>query len=287
MEVLLRFLDFIKLVSISTGTLLISLCGGLFLFGIMLYIMARLTRNTFSKSIGTKFDHYFTGLIGTPVHEFGHALFCIPFGHKIIALKLFVFQPKDNTLGYVNHSYNSHNIWHQIGNFFIGIGPILFGSIIIFVLVKYLLANGSGIVALLFENTMANNLDLSLKTMFLNAIKIIQHIFTSSNLKTWQFWVFIYTTLSIASHMELSPPDLKGALSGLITLVIVLFIINGLMLTFGSPITIGTSVMKYISMFNGILFFALTLSSLFFIVSFFVLNIYTLLFKRTAFHPFN
>jgi len=78
------------------------------------------------------------GWLGTIVHELGHAIFCIVFGHKITAMKLFDPDPKTGTLGYVEHSYNSANVYQQVGNFFIGIGPILLGTAIIYFL-SYLL----------------------------------------------------------------------------------------------------------------------------------------------------
>lgn len=47
-----------------------------------------------------------TGLIGIPIHELGHAYFCLIFGHKIKNIKLFSFSSFEYSLGYVNHSYN-------------------------------------------------------------------------------------------------------------------------------------------------------------------------------------
>ena len=71
-----------------------------------------------------------TGVIGTPIHETGHALMCLIFGHHIN--KMVLWQPRDpkGVLGYVSHSYNKKNLWHVLGNLFIGLGPIFSGLLV-------------------------------------------------------------------------------------------------------------------------------------------------------------
>ena len=135
---LLTFWGFIqKLLLTTLGQFLTIFWSVFFIFGLILYLLARMTRTSFVKSVGVNADMYFTGWLGTPVHEMGHAIFCIPFGHTITEMKLFTPKSDDGSLGYVNHSYNPRNPWHQIGNFFIAFGPIILGSFIIFLLVKY------------------------------------------------------------------------------------------------------------------------------------------------------
>ena len=60
---------------------------------------------------------------GVVIHELSHLFFCLIFQHKIMKVNLFSPQ-EDGTLGMVQHSYDSRNIFHRIGNFFIGSAPV-------------------------------------------------------------------------------------------------------------------------------------------------------------------
>ena len=79
--------------------------------------------------------------IGTPIHELSHFLMCLLFGFKVSEVKL--FRPfkgkKDGILGYVNYSYNPKNLYQKIGNFFVGIAPMIGGSIVIYILFRFLM----------------------------------------------------------------------------------------------------------------------------------------------------
>ncbi len=284
-------ISFIKTVLLLTFGQLIAILGVFLFFGLILYLLARFTRNTFVKSVGQKFDIYITGWIGTPIHELGHALFCIPFGHRIVEMKLFSPNSADGSLGYVNHSYKPNNIWHNIGNFFIGFGPILFGSFVLFLLIKYLVPDNQNLLHL----ATAQKIDLAswqgIQNQFVNLFEsgkfVFSSLFTTTNLNSWQFWLFLYLALSISSHMELSPPDIKGLWSGFITIVILLIVVNSICVFFNVDISKHIAfISNYSQMTTGIFTLATFISFLFFIASFIVLNIYTLIRYHKLFHPF-
>ncbi|MCS9984829.1 hypothetical protein EFL35_07700 [Weissella paramesenteroides] len=66
--------------------------------------------------------------LGIMVHELSHAGMALLFGHKINRLVLLTnpFQlDQENRLGYVAYSWQPKNKYQQLGNFFIGLAPII------------------------------------------------------------------------------------------------------------------------------------------------------------------
>ena len=167
------------------------------LFGILPWIaiafimqlLSNSIRKSLAKILGIQGYIYLT-CPGVMVHEIGHALFCVIFRHKIVEMKL--FSPEaDGTLGYVNHSYNPKSIYQRIGNFFIGTGPIWFGIVVLCFVSWMLLPNEMN----------------------------IGNFFSAAFWGRWQSYIWLYLALTIASHITLSPPDLKGAADGGITIL--------------------------------------------------------------------
>lgn len=283
--------DFLIQLGINTLTQLVSLFGVFFLFGFVLYFLARFTRKTYVKTVGYKFDVFFTGWLGTPVHELGHAIFCLIFFHSISEIKLYAPNAKDGMLGYVNHVYNKKNIYQKIGNFFIGIGPILFGSFVLFLLLYFLLSDQKVLSAVYkgecFSITSWQDAKDQLLSIGKMGVDMIKLLFTGVNFHSGVFLIFLYLSICIASHMELSPSDLKGAWFGLLSIVIVILAINGIALVAGFDFTHYVRLLnKQMGILTGIFIFAFIISAFNFLVSFFVLSIVSLLRKKGFVNPF-
>ena len=169
----------------------------LFLVGVLPWIVIafimQLLSNSIRKSLAKIFGiqgYIYLTCPGVMVHEIGHALFCVIFRHKIVEMKLFSPE-EDGTLGYVNHSYNPNSFYQRIGNFFIGTGPIWFGIVVLCFVSWMLLPNEMN----------------------------IGNFFSADFWGRWQSYIWLYLALTIASHITLSPPDLKGAADGGITIL--------------------------------------------------------------------
>lgn len=222
----------------------------------------------FYKNLGS-YGHVLciaTGFIGTPVHEASHALMCLIFGHKITEIKLFQPNSLDGTLGYVNHSYNPNNLYHRVGNLFIGIAPILVGGAILGGILYMLLPD-------MFEAVLRELAQIDFSTDLEKTFSHIGSAFVEffSYIATWQWWVFLILGSFIALHMTLSKADIQGASSGLIVFmlgflivdVILLFIKKSLLVSFTNAIlTFGTFLLFFLCLFTVIAIVLLILSTL-------------------------
>ncbi|MCX7874893.1 MAG: hypothetical protein N2321_01860 [Melioribacteraceae bacterium] len=278
MNSIFKILEYLFKVALITFNQIVSLLGLFFLFGLLLFFISKLTRKVFVNSGYYKLDIYLTGWIGVPVHEIGHAIFCLIFRHKINEMKLFQINSFDGTLGYVNHSYNKNSYYQIIGNFFIGAGPIIFGSFVLYVLMYFLVPNQNQISNLLSANSIQN---LSIKNIFANVENLfsignmlVKFLFTSSNFTSVYFFIFLYISLCISSHMQLSPPDIKGMLFGLFFIVMILFILN--LVTIYLGVNFSNQLYKinsYTILFNGMFVYSLFISLINFVFTYLIMTI--------------
>jgi hypothetical protein len=292
MSILEKLLQLIIDSLILTLEISVGMFGSIFVIGLLLFLLAHFTRNLFSQTFGYRAEIFISAWIGTPVHEMGHVIFCLLFGHKIQKVTLFSPNARDGSLGSVSHSYNSRNIYHRIGNFFIGSGPIIFGSLIIFMLIKYLLPTGYAVTGRLDADILTAKADLAaiplfLKTVWSQTLEVIPVIFSGQNFGQWQFWLFMYFSLAISSHMELSPPDLKQMWNGFLIILLVIFIFNLIYLIFFSRfdnlLFSGANLTGYL---DHLLLFGLLFSMINFLLTWMITGIFGLLFYRKIPNPF-
>ena len=160
-----------------------------------------------------------TGYIGTPIHEYSHALMCLLFGHTVKKVSLFGDSKRSKTLGYVEHTYYKKNLYQQMGNFFIGISPILAGGTVILLLVRILTP------AMFFNMTeatvrvgesFANGFNGAAFSSFFGSVgSMFVRFFSFSNFLDWRWWICILLSFPIAIHMEVSRSDIVSGLRGL------------------------------------------------------------------------
>ncbi|MBE7021421.1 MAG: hypothetical protein E7411_08335 [Ruminococcaceae bacterium] len=157
-----------------------------------------------------------SAIIGTPVHELGHAGMCLLFGHKITKMVLWQPRSTDGTLGYVKHSYNPKNIYQLAGNLFIGIGPIFSGLLVLcLALFVAFPETWDFYVKTLSEISKA---PLSIDGTIEFGKEILERIFNGLSGNLWTLFGQILALVLMASvslHISLSPADIKNSLTAM------------------------------------------------------------------------
>ena len=223
--------------------------GIIVIAGLILGFLRNTSMANYQRKLGKK-AIYITGIVGVPIHELSHLIIALLFGHKIKEVKFFQVNDENRTLGYVNHSYNPRNIYHQIGNFFIGVAPIICGSLLIILLLKIF-------VPVSLENT--NEL-LSTDGI----LEFLKSIFSFNNFRRPEFYLFLYLVFNICSHISLSPADIKGASIGVIFIFAILLILNIINLDLFSNINL----LKYNLLLTKVLIVSILFSSINLLISF-------------------
>lgn len=271
---------FVKDLALATLGQIASLFLGVFIFGLLIHLISQLTFKSLGNAFGPK-GTYLVAWLGTPIHELGHALFCLIFLHKIEQIHFFKPDEATGTLGYVYHTWSKKNPWHVIGNFFIGVGPVVLGCAVLFGLFYFLIPDSGSVWNTIITNV--SNIEkgsplASYLTVFRDsALSIIQLIFTWSNLALWQFWVFLYLSICVASNVRLSWLDIKGSLSGLGCVILPFLILNLILLLTGRT---TDSVFPYTASVLGAVYSLLILALIMVLIGFILIYLLSSIFYR-------
>lgn len=273
----------VQVVQLSFNQLLM-LFGPLLVLVLILNFSAILSARLSLRFWGRNIFLYGFGWLGCSVHELSHAFFSLIFGHKIKEMVLFEPNGKGESLGHVSHTYNKKSIYQKTGNFFIGIGPLLAGGLVLLLInlmlyrINFADFSKFRISAEVFFNIHIFN---QIASATWSGLLIYKDLVSSRNpMELWKAALLIYVLYSIGSSMTLSKPDVKGALSGFIWLVVFVLIINLLTLWIGDfSIRFLSICLRYLSVFYFFLILSF-LANLIFILLFFVLN----LMKSLIFH---
>ncbi|PIZ95507.1 MAG: hypothetical protein COX81_00760 [Candidatus Magasanikbacteria bacterium CG_4_10_14_0_2_um_filter_37_12] len=240
---------------------LLGVFGIFFLLGYILSFLQNATHRNYQNTIGWK-GIIWTAWFGTPIHELGHVFFAKIFFHKINSVRIFEPNRETGGLGHVDHSYNKQNVYQSIGNFFIGAAPMIWGGIILAFVVYFLLPNGKEILTPSMSETLAFGTVIpTIKNIFLG-------LFTFENITSWNFWLFLYISFCIASHMAPSKQDRIGMWKGFVWIVILLLIINIFALLLKQdPTTYILKMGQYLSIFTTIFIYAAVISLCHLIIS--------------------
>lgn len=202
-------------VVIGKNALIQFLClfGLLIVSGFLLTWISRWTNNSFRQFRFPQMGLYLFGVIGVPLHEFCHALFAKIFFHDIQSIKWFDPKGKNGSYGVVVHTYDDKNLYHRMGLFFIGMGPVLLAPFLLY-LGYLLLVPGS------------SHSFLSLTSPSETLERFTHSLTAAQNWGSVGFYVFFYICICLTSQMELSNEDFAVARGGMIPLLCVLIVLN-------------------------------------------------------------
>ncbi len=204
-----------------------------------------------------------TGLIGTPIHELSHAIMCILFGHRIEEMSLFQPDLETGVLGYVSHSYNKRNLFKVLGNYFIGVAPIVVGSCFLYLMLYLLIPDTFYLLVETMQDLAYFQVSLN-ENMFVFGFDVfLAAISTIFTIPVFDFKVVIFfiICLCIALHMNLSSADIKGSLGAIPLFILLLIIVNVIMYFIGEMAYYGF--LEVVSTISAYLIAVLSLSFVF------------------------
>ena len=259
------------ILAFKTSIFLTLLTTGVFLFfGYIYSIIEKINSRYLLSTFGSN-GVLFTGIIGTTVHEIGHLIMCFIFNHKISDFQLFNFKgyKYDDTLGYVSHRYNENSLYQKAGNFFIGIGPIISGTLFMMLSFKLLLPDKFSLLDINNFLPYLNNIRLeNFFLLLLNLFKVLFRIlFNIHNLSNVKFYIFIYLMICVSTHISLSKKDFENSSIGVFSLFIIFFIISFvcIILNLNSILSIFINYILYLFIFLsiGLVFSIISLAIIF------------------------
>ncbi len=178
-----------------------------------------------------------TSIIGTPVHELGHAIMCLPFGHKIKKICLWNPHAKNGVLGYVNHTYNKKNIWHRLGCLFISVGPIILGLLVVMLIMAFCFPQT-------FDEYYSSvlSMDRSISgfiELMMGSVNIFFLSISDSISPLWAKILGAVLIICVCMHINLSPADIKNSLGALPIYSLICLLISVAVFFIGGDIATG------------------------------------------------
>lgn len=235
------------------------------LFFVLGYIISKLqewTGENYQRAFGWRGIKW-TAWLGTPVHELAHVFFAKIFRHRLDRVSLFAPNQQTGQLGEVQHSFNRKSVYQRLGNFFIGAGPLIFGAGVLILLFYFLHPDGRLILS---DAGRYSILDLE---------KIFRAIFNPEFFGYLRFWLFIYLSFAVASHLAPSKQDRKNMWGGFVWVIFLLLILNGLALPFKFDLTAFILAKSpALALAVSLFVYAIFLSFIHFFLSFFASRVY-------------
>jgi hypothetical protein len=149
---------------------------------------------------------------------------------------LYKTNQRDGVAGYVRHVYNPKSFYQCAGNFFIGVGPILFGSAVLifmlYLLVPETCAAMGRAVGRFAGSPVSHGVSAPLEAIGVLG-EMFMAFFSLHNFADFRWWLCLVAGCSIALHLNLSRSDIDGALPGAGLFAALVVVVNALVAVFG------------------------------------------------------
>ena len=256
--------DWILNVMVATGLLVVIVVAVSGAALILANVIERVTFRTVVSVLGYRCSIYTTGWIGTPVHELSHIVVLWVFRIRVIGCSLFSPGLENETLGHVYSLLDPKNPFHRLGWSLSSIAPLVVGISLIFVLGSFLVPGLSPTFAQVGSTpsyvAAPDTLDY-LRIMLSATLGTIGSLLDYANLGRWQFWLFVYVSISIACHFAPSRQDLRGIGPGILVGAILILMVNAVAASFWTePFSFALYLWKVLGLVLGLLGIALGLS---------------------------
>ncbi|GEM_PF-729404 len=239
--------------------------------GMILGVLITFLSRTISTHAGSVFPRWLYACLISPgvvLHEIAHWFFLMIFGYQIKKVRLFQCKRDDRRFGYVEFG-SSGSYFQRVGGFFASVGPIVVGSLVIYILSVQLLGTSvfESSPFIVMTGDRANLLGAFgqlVQGILLNTERIFSRLIAVQEIPLQRLALFVYLTFTIVNGMELSRADLNLARPGLFLLIASFFLINLLTLWAGGDL-IGSIFMllsRLLSGFYAIMVFVLLLDVL-------------------------
>lgn len=174
--------------------------------GSMVVVISRANKRS-AVLLGGFYAQVIFGGLGVIIHELSHLVVAIIFGHHIQQVRLLRIpnshDPHDQSLGFVNHTWNDDSLYQKIGNVFIGIAPVI-GCALAMVW-------GTRILVPSFYNQWL---------VAIGGRQITEH---PSAWWQWLVWLLLMVNISIGGF-DLSPADLQNSRQGIVALTVIILL---------------------------------------------------------------
>jgi hypothetical protein len=240
-------------VGIVTLIQLFALGGPALLLIALLSWLSGYVRRFATAVLGPGLYHLFFGWLGTMIHEIAHLLAAVVFGHHVTEFRPFTLDPRAAVRGSVSTQPNYGSLYQYIGLFFIGIAPVVFGTLVIYFAMFLLFHSQMSELWRMIDRRSALT-GPSVNSILSSVLAFLGFVFSPRRLLDWRLYLFLYIAFSVGSSIRLSHADVAVAWPGCLTFVVLLFLLNTVLLSLGSA---GSATFAWLTQYYTFLYILL------------------------------